>query len=230
MGVTQYRSNPNWDHVIESLLRLGDVSRNNQLGEVRAALAKAEMLIKKYHASAHANLLHQLQEKLLRHERGEKVSEQRTADFRASHTGPHPSNDAEEQAWRAWKRAHWGSDFRTDPATEAKIKRKWKEKAARAAYRARRKAERATFRKAERAKRKEKARAAYAPDGKRVRFYMHDRIEWLVTFNPRTRGKARLRFQQVVNAQTVGEFFDRGGLKRDLRHYIIHGYIKVHKT
>ncbi len=75
-----------------------------------------------------------------------------------------------------------------------------------------------------------KARATYAPDGKRVRFYMHDRIEWLITYDPRSRGKARLCVQQVINAQTVGEFFECGGLKHDLKRFILNGYIEVHKT
>ena len=211
MGVTQYRSNPNWDDVIQSLLRLGDVSRNNQLGEVRAALAKAEALITKYSLSTHANLLHQMKEKLLRHERGEKVDETHHSQQRSS--GASGSRYSHYQEWMRRKAAR--------KAAEKEAKRKTREE-----LRKRRR----EAKKAERAERKAKLKAAYAPDGKRVRFYMSDRIEWLITYNPRSRGKTRLRFQQVVNAQTVGEFFERGGLKRDLKKFILEGYIKVHKT
>lgn len=80
MRTRRFRENPDWHNIVYSLLRLGDAAKNNQLGEVRSALEKAQAIIKKHGLTSHQALLDQMVAKLLRAERGEKVEETQHRD------------------------------------------------------------------------------------------------------------------------------------------------------
>jgi len=65
--------------IVESLLRLGDIARNNQIGEVTTALDKAKLLIDKYGLTSLLPTYHRLVEKVAAFHRGERVERDDTA-------------------------------------------------------------------------------------------------------------------------------------------------------
>lgn len=197
--------------IVESLLRLGDIARNEQVGEVQTALGKAKMLIDKYGLIQFDGRYQQLVEKVAAFMRGERVhrdeepgrqqhqqSSGRTDD---PFGGYSYSRRAREQAWRREKEAH--RDARRDARRRAK-----------AEARAQRKAEQRT------------QRAEAKRDYHRPR--KSDRIVWLwkLPYSPK-RGKAGERWKAYYPAETIGEMLDRGGRWSDVKWNIQHGYMRV---
>ena len=115
----RYYNNPDWGNIIRSLLRLGDVSRNTQLGEVEAALEKAHALITKYNLSAFMAEYDRMLEKLQRFKRGEHVEATHTgsgSQQRSSYssTRRQEREEAYKQWYQEWKRRK-----------EEEFKRRW---------------------------------------------------------------------------------------------------------
>lgn len=145
----RYRQNPNWAGMVQSLLRLGDVSRNSQLGEVEAALEKARALIEKYGLSSLTTEYDRMLDKLQRFKRGEHVEATHT-DSRGSQQRQQSSSGStrrkeQEEAYRQWYQewkqrqeeefTRWSGGRTREQEDEARRKRKADSRSARTAAR-----------------------------------------------------------------------------------------------
>lgn len=145
----RYRQNPNWAGMVQSLLRLGDVSRNSQLGEVETALEKARALIEKYGLSSFTTEYDRMLDKLQRFKRGEHVDATHTSSGsgRQQRSQSHGQTRREERAeayrqwyeeWKRRKEEEFKRRWRgrtSDQEDEARRKRKAEGRSARAAAR-----------------------------------------------------------------------------------------------
>jgi len=188
--------------LIESLLRLGDIARNNAVGEVQVALGKAKLLMEKYGLMQFDGRYQQLVEKLAAFLRGEKVES--TREEPKQH-GPH----AEHRDYERY--GGYGSYHQYSQA------RKAQQKATRKAERAQRTAQR----KAERKAKRREAKKAY------VHPRPADWVVWLWTlkFTVPRRGAAGRRWEKYYGAKTVAEMMDRGATRGDIKKNIIYGYM-----
>ena len=196
--------------LVESLLRLGDIARNNAVGEVQAALGKAKLLMEKYGLMQFDGRYQQLVEKMAAFLRGEKVD--------ATKEEPKSRQQQESRydqyghgAKSRYEQAH--ARRRAREATRDAYKKARKE--ARYARTAQRRAER----KAQRAEAK-KAYTHPRPS---------DRVVWLWTlvFSIPRRGAAGVRWKKYYGSKTIAEMISRGATRGDIKKNIIHGYMKT---
>ena len=65
-------------------------------------------------------------------------------------------------------------------------------------------------------------------NGKSLLCYRNDAIKWLVSNNPKIVGcQAWLRFEKYFQAETVGQYLAKGGLKADLLWDKEHGFLQI---
>mgnify|MGYP001586071975 CR=1 FL=1 len=191
--------------LIESLLRLGDITRNNAVGEVQVALGKAKLLMEKYGLLQFDGRYQQLVEKMAAFLRGEKVE--------ATKEEPKAKPRSSYEDW--WKKTDRARADRAARERAAKDAHKQAQKDARSARTAQRKA----ARKATRAE----ARKAY------VKPHPTDRVMWLWTLTHSTprRGAAGVRWKKYYGATTIADMIARGATRGDIKKNIIHGYMRT---
>lgn len=187
--------------IIESLLRLGDVDRNNQLGEARTALEKAAVLIDKYNVTWLKDRQRSLMAKLERKERGE----------------PEPKEEKKQEQ----ESSSYGDDWfrRWQETMRQRKEYKARQRASRR-YEAR---ERRRQRTAERKRQKaEKSRDYVKPS-------RYDEIIWLWSYqsiSPK-KGKAGERWKAYFGSKTIQEMLDRGGKWSDVKYNILKGFMST---
>lgn len=219
--------------IVESLLKLGDVARNEHVGEVQIALGKAKLFIDKFQLIQFDGRYQQLVEKLAAHLRGEKVTRDEEPSARASSSSSSSSSSrsssssqedfwsrsrrhAQEDATRRWKEyvkaqeakkagGHAGADAGYDPFGWRRSRR--------------------------RQSANDRARRRYGADGSTTSYHRpsrYDGIEWLwkLASCPK-RGKAGERWKAYYGAKTVQEMLDKGGKWSDIKYNIQHGYMKT---
>ena len=194
--------------LVESLLRLGDIARNNAVGEVQAALGKAKLLMEKYGLMQFDGRYQQLVEKMAAFLRGEKVD--------ATKEEPKSSSSSSHESYSEWwkktdqKRRERSARYNADRDARKKARKE---------ERYRKTAERKAARKAERAE----ARKAYTKPRST------DYIIWLWTlvFSIPRRGAAGIRWKKYYGSKTIAEMIDRGATRGDIKKNIIHGYMRT---
>lgn len=232
--------------VVESLLALGDVARNNQLGEAKAALAKARVFIDKFNLTQFEARYQQLMAKAAAFERGEKVERDDASQSRSSgRTGYGYSREDPFHAWqqrwedlrrKARERARQHGQSASDRARrryssyteeERQKTREEAQRQRRAWERERREARYKATRERHEAKRaqREEAKKAYTRPKKAAH------IEWLWTksYSPK-RGKAGERWKAYVGTKTIEEMLAKGGRWSDVKWNITHGLMRVENT
>ncbi|NRH21553.1 hypothetical protein HOO68_05940 [Candidatus Gracilibacteria bacterium] len=216
--------------VVEALLRLGDVARNSQIGEVQTALGKAKLLIDKYGLIQFDGRYQQLVEKMAAHLRGEKVERDDTGSQQQRRQSSHQSYHRETGGtWQDHTRRGYTQEEREQTARaarQARQERRRRQEAAEDHYRRERAARKKARRDAVRAQKK----AQQAETKRRyVRPSRVARIVWLWTLKDRVpkRGKAGERWKAYYGAETVEEMLARGGKWSDVRYNVLHGYMNV---
>lgn len=205
---TRYRDNPDWNNIVYSLLRLGDVSKNNQVGEVEAALDKAKALIEKFNLSHHMSMLNTLYAKLEKFKRGEKVDETAHQGQSSSSSSSNSQGSAWDEWWKRWHDA------------EYRRRQQRQQDRRRSRYERQYGAHEQT----------KKSRASGGTSGRssRGRYKRSDKIEWLVKHNPKRRTSAAgKRWEAYYGAATVGEFLEKGGRMSDIKYNVAHHFMRV---
>jgi len=228
--------------VVESLLALGDVARNNQLGEVKAALAKARVFIDKFNLTQFEARYQQLIEKLAKFERGEKVERDETHQSR-THQPFTREWWAEELRRRARERASARADRDRRAQQEYashggqsgyeyyRRKQEEREQSRRAARTFRQEQRRAhqQARAQDRAQREKEKQTKYAEaKATYTRPKTTARIEWVWkrSYSPK-RGKAGSRWEAYYGAKTIEEMLAKGGRWSDVKWNVTHGLMRV---
>lgn len=219
--------------VVESLLALGDVARNNQLGEAKAALAKARVFIDKFNLTQFETRYQQLMAKATAFERGEKVERDDTSQSRSGRTGYGHSREDPFRAWQQrWEDLRRKAQSRRSASEQARRRYSSYTQEERAQTRRsadefreerrRRHAQGKSQRRAEKKARQADAKKAYTRPSKDAT------IEWLwkKAYSPK-RGKAGERWNAYYGAKTVGEMLDRGGKRSDIKWNVIHGLMRI---
>lgn len=229
--------------VVESLLALGDVARNNQLGEAKAALAKARVFIDKFNLMQFEARYQQLMAKAAAFERGEKVERDDASQSRSSgRTGYGYSREDPFHAWqqrwedlrrKARERARQHGQSASDRARRryssyTEEERQKTREQAQAFRDAKRRERRKRYRedrsrqKDEKAAKRAEAKKAYTRPKKTAK------IEWLWqhSYSPK-RGKAGERWKAYVGAKTIEEMLAKGGRWSDVKWNVTHGLMKV---
>lgn len=218
-------------NIVESLLNLGDVARNQHVGEVQIALGKAKLFIDKFGLIQYDGRYQQLVEKLAAHLRGEKVQrdDQNTSARSSSSSSAGSSTSGRsggaESFWERSKR-----QAQEDAARRWRDYVKQQEEAKKAGgtgydpY-----GWRASRRRGSRSN--ERARQRYDGSNDTKSYHRpsrYDGIEWLwkLTTCPK-RGKAGERWKAYYGAKTVQELLDKGGKWSDVKYNITHGYMKT---
>lgn len=231
--------------VVESLLALGDVARNNQLGEAKAALAKARVFIDKFNLTHFEARYQQLMAKAAAFERGEKVERDDASQSRSGRTGYGHSREDPFSGWQGrWqdfkRRAYSSSGYSRSSDYTRDEREQTRRAAEQAREEARRRREQAR-REYERAKRdarydatrrqREEKKARQAEEKKAyIRPPKPAKIEWLWQhgYSPK-RGKAGERWKAYVGAKTVGEMLEKGGKWSDVKWNVTHGLMRVER-
>lgn len=216
-------------NIVESLLNLGDVARNQHVGEVQIALGKAKLFIDKFGLIQYDGRYQQLVEKLAAHLRGEKVQrdDQNTSARSSSSAGSSASgrSGGEESFWERSKRhAQEDAARRWRDYANAQQRRGQEQKDFDAETERRRQERRGS-----RANKRARQRYDGSNDTKSYhRPSRYDGIEWLwkLTTCPK-RGKAGERWKAYYGAKTVQELLDKGGKWSDVKYNITHGYMKT---
>ena len=194
--------------LVESLLRLGDIARNNAVGEVQAALGKAKLLMEKYGLMQFDGRYQQLVEKMAAFLRGERVDPTKEEPKQQQSK----SSSSYEEWWKKTDRA------RADRA---------------ACYRAERDARKRARKEARYARTAQRRAEKKAARAEAKKAYTHprpaDRIIWLWTlkFTKPRRGAAGVRWEKYYGATTIAEMISRGATRGDIKKNIIHGYMRT---
>ena len=200
----QRRSNPDYSNIVDGLLRLGDVTRNNQLGEARSALEKAKALIAKFQLTRFTETLAKRFAALERAERGEKVERDETRSEHAQHQ--------QHDAYDAWARQ------RAQERAQREQQR-WKDRDERAARR--------------RQGREERKRTQRHTRTAWIRPSVGAKIVWTYHKNWRMRGmggtNGEARWQAGHGAKTVADAYAAGVKWRDLRRWELRGLITIQR-
>lgn len=198
--------------LIESLLRLGDIARNNQVGEVQAALGKAKLLMEKYGLVQFDGRYQQLVEKVAAFLRGEKVDATKEEQRKQDH------KQREYETYSEW----WK---KTDQARRDRSSRYTADRDARKKARKEERYRQTAARRAERKAKRAEAKKAYTHP------LRADRVIWLWTLKytkPR-RGTAGQRWEKYYGATTIAEMLERGATRGDIKKNIIHGYMRTER-
>ena len=240
----RYRQNPNWAGMVQSLLRLGDVSRNSQLGEVEAALEKARALIEKYGLSSFATEYDRMLDKLQRFKRGEHVEATHTSSGRQqrqqSSSGSTRRKEQEEayrqwyQEWKRRKEAYrqWYQEWKR--RKEEEFTRRWSGGRTREQEDEARRKRKADSRSARTAARRE-ARKAWVkpPYDVQIKWTYAHWVGQYDRFPPRGFGGKMgwQRYEAAVkaNATTVRDAYHAGVKWRDLRRWETGRYIVLER-
>lgn len=216
--------------IVESLLRLGDVARNSQVGEVKVALEKAKAFIDKFSLTQFNARYQQLVEKLTRFERGEKVERDDAGSQSRS------QSSAGQEWWQSYQqRRHERQQQRQKEKAEKY--RQWYEqqqqwyKRQQEQSRARRDYAR-TAQEARNRSKRQRREEAKAQQHKEKKTYTRPRksagIEWLWTkaWSPK-RGKAGERWKAYYGAATVEEMLAKGGRWSDVKWNVTHNLMRI---
>jgi len=222
--------------LVESLLRLGDIARNNQVGEVTVALDKAKQLIDKYGLSYLQPTYQKLVDKVAAFQRGEKV--ERDDESQSSHRRS-TSDSWQSRAWQDAKRRTYSSSGYSRSSGYTKQEREQTRKTAddirRERARAKRDArerwkdEHKRKRRERREQEKAQARAqkkASAAGYKRPKKSTHIEWLWTKTWSPK-RGKAGERWKAYYGAATIEEMLAKGGRWSDVKWNITHNLMRI---
>lgn len=224
-----YRQNPNWAGMVQSLLRLGDVSRNSQLGEVEAALEKARALIEKYGLSSLTTEYDRMLDKLQRFKRGEHVEATHTSSGRQQRQQSSHSQTRQQERADGYRR--WYEEWKK--RTEEAFKQRWRGRTSDQEDEARRK-RKAEGRSARTAARRE-ARKAWVkpPYDAQIKWTYAHWVGQYDRFPPRGFGGKMgwQRYEAAVkaNATTVRDAYHAGVKWRDLRRWETGRYIVLER-
>lgn len=221
--------------VVESLLALGDVARNNQVGEAKLALAKARVFIDKFNLTQFEARYQQLMAKVAAFERGEKVERDDASQSRSRQY----SQEWWRQQWEARKRrTHSSSGYSRSSDYTQQERERTRRAAEQAREEARRRREQArrdykrTTREARYKATRERYEAKRAQRESAKKAYTRPKkaatIVWLweKAYSPK-RGKAGERWKAYVGAKTIEEMLAKGGRWSDVKWNVTHGLMRV---